>query len=373
MKKQLNEVEKQYVKPVELYQFPVTTLSSTTNLDAVCTIFETLNRTGVKLSVFDLLTARGFAQGMHLRDLWEQAQDDYAILNEFGIDPYYLLQVIAIWVRGDPRRGTVLKLNVSKDIEPNWAEAARGLAESLKLLQSDCGVLTSKLLPYGTMLLTLAASWPEIANAVGPAVANGRDKLTRWFWCATFAQRYENQPNSRSQADVPTLRAWLRGGQAPEVLEAVAFTPVQWKTITYRQQALYRASLALSLRHHPRDFHAGKPLTAQRIAEEQVDDHHIFPQGYFKAVNPSPHVDSVPNRTLIDKKTNIRIRDKAPSVYLGEMKSELSEETLRTILDGHGLPCDEDGPLFQDRFDEFLNWRQGRLTRELAQATGWSL
>ena len=56
----LLEIEKQYVKPVELYQFPVTTLSAATPADAVCNIFETLNRTGVKLSVFELLTARAF-------------------------------------------------------------------------------------------------------------------------------------------------------------------------------------------------------------------------------------------------------------------------------------------------------------------------
>lgn len=372
LKKQLNELEKQYVKPVELYQFPVTTLSSTTNLDAVCTIFETLNRTGVKLGVFDLLTARGFAQDVRLRDLWDQAQANQPILNEFGIDPYYLLQVVALWARGDPRRGTVLKLDVARDIKPRWHDAAHGVAASLRLLQSDCGVLTSRLLPYGTMLLTLAAVWPEITQATGPAVASRRDKLTRWFWCATFAQRYENQPNSRSQADVPLLRAWLHGGDAPEVLEA-SFEPAQWKSITYRQQALYRASLALSLRHHPRDFHVGAPLTAQRISEEQVDDHHIFPRAYLTAEGTTSYVDCVLNRTLIDKKTNMRISAKAPSKYLSEMESELTSEALQTILQSHGLPYGADSPLSGDRFDDFLNWRQQRLTRELAQVTGWPL
>jgi hypothetical protein len=372
LRKQLNDLEKLYVKPVEQYQFPVTTLGSTTELEAVCTIFETLNRTGVKLSVFDLLTARGFAQGVRLRDMWDQAQADHSIIGEFGIDPYYLLQVVAIWARGDPRRGTVLKLDVAKEVEPRWSDAARGLAGSLKLLQSECGVLTPRLLPYATMLLTLAATWPEIEQSTGPSVASGRAKLAQWFWCSAFTQRYENQPNTRSQADVPTLRAWIRGGDAPEVLQAT-FEPTQWKTITYRQQALYRASLALSLRHHPRDFHAGKPLTADRIAEEQIDDHHVFPQAYLKATGSSPYVDSVLNRTLIDKKTNIKISDKAPSVYLGEMKAELSSELLRTILCSHGLPDDDDSPLLHDDFSGFMEWRQKRLAEELAEVTGWSL
>lgn len=370
-KRQLNEIEKRYIKPVEQYQFPVTTLSSATNLDAVCTIFETLNRTGVKLGVFDLLTARGFAQGVQLRDLWDTALSDHGILNEFGIDPYYLLQVIATWMRGEPRRGTVLNLDVAKEVQPNWQQAAECVAGVLRLLQSECGVLTAKWLPYGTMLLTLAAAWPEVTDAKGPSVGSRREKLVRWFWCATFAQRYENQPNSRTQADVPVLRAWLRdGGPPPDVLDDV-LAP-KFLSVTYRQKALYRASLALSLRHHPRDFHEGKPLTPQRVVEEQIDDHHIFPRGFLKGTVDGTMVDSVLNRTLIDKKTNIRIGDKAPSTYLAEMEKEMPPSLFEQVLKSHGLPPDGEGPLLGDRFDEFVAWREARLARELAEATGWS-
>ena len=46
LRKQLNEIEKRWITPVLQYHFPVTTLGPDTTLDAVCTIFETLNRTG---------------------------------------------------------------------------------------------------------------------------------------------------------------------------------------------------------------------------------------------------------------------------------------------------------------------------------------
>jgi hypothetical protein len=373
LRKRLNELESRYIKPVEQYQFPVTTLPSDTNLDAVCTIFETLNRTGVKLSVFDLLTARGYAADVYLRDLWDQAQADFPILHEFGVDPYYLLQTVATWRRGNPRRGTVLKLDVAQEVAPDWAAAVRGVAGALTLLRDEHGVLTPRLLPYGTMLITLACAWPEVEAATGPAVGSRRSRLARWFWCATFTQRYENQPNSRTVSDVPALRAWLRGeGPEPEVLSET-FDPGQWRSITVRQQALYRASLALSLRHHPRDFHQGKPLTPQRIAEEQVDDHHVFPQAYLGDTYPRTLVDCVLNHTLIDKKTNIRILAKAPSKYLAEMRAELPPDALDAILASHGLPAEATGPLETDDFDAFLDWRQERLARELEQVTGWSL
>lgn len=370
LRKQLNELENQYVTPVVQYQFPVTTLSRDTDLEAVCTIFETLNRTGVKLSVFDLLTARGYAQGVELRGMLEKARAEYPLLDQFDIDPYYLLQVIATWVKGGPQRGTVIKLDVANDVAQNWDDAARFMNESLAMLQSECGVLTKKLLPYATMLLTLAAAWREVDDANGPEVAGRREKLKRWFWCATFAQRYETQANTRTQNDVQTLRKWLRGdGEAPEV--TVEGEIRSFRRVASPQRALYYAALSLSLRDQPLDFHVGRPLTAQRIKDEQIDDHHIFPRAYLGDEVSKQLVDSVLNHTLIDKITNIRISAKAPSTYLAEMQHAVSPELLARTLDSHGLPPEADGPLWTDDFDAFLEWREGRLTRQILDVTGW--
>jgi uncharacterized protein with ParB-like and HNH nuclease domain len=55
----LDQIEDKWIHTIDDYHFPVVTLSDKTEPDALCTIFETLNRTGVKLSVFELLTARG--------------------------------------------------------------------------------------------------------------------------------------------------------------------------------------------------------------------------------------------------------------------------------------------------------------------------
>ena len=66
-------IEQKWIHAIDNYDFPVVTLSDQTEPDALCTIFETLNRTGVKLSVFELLTARFWPQNIKLRALWEKA------------------------------------------------------------------------------------------------------------------------------------------------------------------------------------------------------------------------------------------------------------------------------------------------------------
>ena len=79
------------------------TLSDKTEPDALCTIFETLNRTGVKLSVFELLTARFWPQNINLRALWEKARAEHPVIEDFEVDPYYVLQGISLASRKAPR------------------------------------------------------------------------------------------------------------------------------------------------------------------------------------------------------------------------------------------------------------------------------
>jgi hypothetical protein len=372
---QLIELGETWVKPVEQYQFPVVTLGLSTPTEAVCTIFETLNRTGVKLGVFDLLAARGFAQEVHLRDMWDKAHVDHPILADFRIDPYYVLQVIALTCRGNPKRGVVLDLKPVEEIAVHWDAAIRGIAGSLGLLREECGVLSAKWLPYGTMLVTLGAVWPEVEKAKGPGIGAARSKLKRWFWAATFAQRYENQVNTRSETDTTALIAWLRGdGPEPGVL-AEPFDPQQWRDITPRQTALYKASMAMLMSNAPLDFHKGQPLTPTYVAEAQVDDHHVFPSAYLADIGASPELraaaNTILNRTLIDKITNIRIGKRAPSDYLTEIGTELGEDHLRAILASHNLPDAVDGALRTDSFEAFLDWRLERLIEILQAKTGW--
>lgn len=368
LRKQLNEIEKEFVDPVKLYNFPVTTLSASTPVEAVCTIFETLNRTGVKLSVFELLTARAFAHEVRLRDMWDEARAAHPVLIDFDVNPYYVLQIIAVNVKKSPQRFVVLGLDIP-DLVDHWDEAIQGLAESLILLRDQCGVLAGKWIPYETMLITMASAWRSVIAAKGPAVGAMRSKMERWFWCSAFAQAYENSGNSVTERDVPRLREWLEGADVPEVVSSFRFDSNRWFEITVRQRALYRATIALLMRNSPRDFHNGIPLSKPIIDGQAVDDHHVFPRNYLKSIGQGKAVDSVLNHTLIDRITNIRIGGRAPSDYLTEMEKELHDD-LGTILASHRLPPEKDGPLWGDRFEDFLALRQAQLESELAKATG---
>lgn len=359
------------IKRFNDYQFAVTTLAAGTPLDAVCSIFETINRTGVKLNVFELLTARAYAEGSNLRERWREAKATHPILHEFQVDPYYLLQVIALRTGRGVKRSDILDLKPS-EITNHWDDGARGLAKAYDLVRANCGVYNSNWVPYIACMTVLGAIWSHVDAAFGAGRGAALTHIKRWFWVACFTARFENAVNTRTLDDFRALSTWLQGGSPPDYMTSAVKAPV-WREITRRQRSIYRAAMALLLSGKPLDFHSGQALSTQLIANSEIDDHHVFPQAYLS--NAKPHgyewVDSILNRTLIDRKTNILISDKAPSVYLGEIGALLSGEEVERILDSHQLPSHPGGPLFEDRFEDFLQQRSATLDRLLLAAT-WS-
>ncbi len=215
--KALKKISDHWFKNIDEYHFPVVTLSDEVKPDALCTIFETLNRTGVKLTAFELLTARFWPSGINLRSLWETATANYPILRKYGVDPYYLLQATSLVSRATPscKRAEVLDLTAPQ-IEAWWDRIVEGMQLGLNILCDDCKVVSAKWMPYQTMLVPLSAVLAQIGPAKTPLFGAQRERLKRWFWCAVFMQQYENAPNSQSAKDFSDLIAWLNGGSEPE-------------------------------------------------------------------------------------------------------------------------------------------------------------
>lgn len=374
MQDALRNINNQWIKTIDDYHFPVVTLSDETKPDALCTIFETLNRTGVKLSVFELLTARFWPDNINLRQLWENAITKYPIVSDYEVDPYYFLQAISLASRPAPscKRRDILNLEAA-DITAWWDKVTAGFALALQILRDDCTVVLPKWLPYHTMLTPLAAVLAKIGPVKTAEAGAHREKLKRWFWCSVFGQAYEKAPNSQSATDVMELGNWLAGGKLPEVVSALRFDPSLLRDITPRQRAIYRGVICLVLGSAggARDFHTQAVITGNLINQEGIDDHHVFPAHYLelKGIKNKSVRDCVLNRTLIDRTTNQMISDRAPSKYLADIRNTPGFP-FDAILTSHSLPGGADSPLLKDDFDGFLAWRQKQLWKEIQRVTG---
>lgn len=359
----LRRVHREWILPILDYQFPVISLGADTPLEAVCKMFETLNRRGVKLTVFELLMARSFASKVSLRHLWDEAISANPILSDFEIDPYYVLQIASLLNDQTIKRGDVLDMSPSI-VSKYWHTAISSLTESIEFLRRKAGVLTPALLPYNTMLVPLAAAWARTADLTGPRDSVRRERFEQWFWASVFSQAYERGPTSRAVSDFKELQHWIRNdGEEPFSIRCLHFSPEMFFEVTPKQRALYRGTLALVTAQGALDFHNAECLTFDYVEKNKVDDHHIFPHNFLKKNGGAAKAHSVLNRTLIDRKTNIRISDKAPSIYINDIASQIGEERLARILGSHLLDVES---LKSNDFDKFLKDRAHALIKELS-------
>jgi hypothetical protein len=360
-----------WVQAIDDYKFPVVTLSDSTSAEAVCTIFETLNRTGVKLSPFELLTARFWHQNLNLRERWADALESHPVIEDFEIDPYYVLQIISLISKDKPSIKRSDVMNLDKEIvEKHWDEAIGGLQKAMSHLKNQCGVLITKLLPYATIVIPLAGMFARIDALKGPKIGAAKDKIEKWYWCAVFGQKYESSPNSQAALDYQEVLRWIDGEKHPEAVESFQFDPDSLISTTPRQRAVYRGVLGLVMKNHARDFHSHSILSAEVIRQYEVDDHHIFPNKYLERQGvESKRRDCVLNHTFIDRKTNIRIKDRPPSDYMQEILDERGDEKFGELLASHYLPAQKEKYFLEDDYEGFLKWRQEKIWQEIQKLT----
>ena len=126
-----DEFERAVIKRFEQYQVPVIELKKETPKEAVCLVFERVNRGGVALTVFELLTATFAADNFQLRDDWnareQRLKSGYPVLRSLQSTDY--LQAIALLVT-QARRREALDRGTSLEKAPGISLQAQGCFET---------------------------------------------------------------------------------------------------------------------------------------------------------------------------------------------------------------------------------------------------
>jgi len=351
------------------YQFPVETLSEDASTEAICTIFETLNRTGVRLSVFELMTARVWHHDIKLPELWKTAKASHPIFEDYDVDPYYILQAISLSSREVPscKKKDILEMDWMT-IAEHWQIVVDSLAYGLQILREDCKIMNRKWLPTPSMLGPLAAML-AISRTNGAAVGANKLKVVRWIWCSIFGERYQAAANTRGEKDVADMKAWFaEGGTPPEHVKNFRFDEQVLREI-YKPGSIYKGVICLSLVNHALDFHTTREINEEMILSGIVDNHHIFPDNYLEthlAIDDEVKRNCVLNRALINRDTNRTIWDSAPSDYLKEIFTHFDFDP---ILRSHLIPSGSRSPLLVNDYEDFLSQRALLIKAEIMRVT----
>ena len=192
------------VPTIEIPKIPA---DDSARIAEVCAIFEKMNSTGVRLSVYDLLTARIYKYGIDLHKLWEQAVQEHDLLNQYSDgkpDEYgvYVLRTVALLRGLDVKSATLINLKPNV-FEEDWKRAAACMEkgfERLTATNSDgFGVFDPKWAPYSTMISPMAA----MLDAIETRHLDHRayKLLRRWYWASVFRERYAGAVESTIYRD----------------------------------------------------------------------------------------------------------------------------------------------------------------------------
>ncbi len=351
---QIEEIHAFYIQSIQNYEFPVIELHEETPLRAVCHIFEKVNTTGVELTVFELLTATLWAQGIDLPKMWretKEALNDLPNMEGIDIDRVTFLQTISLLatfhkkrVSDSQRIGVSCKrddlLELSKkEINKFWPLALEGYRKSAKILYEN-GIYSDRLLPYKTMLAPLAAICAQVTVDYGDIKLDTvYNKIKVWFWRSVFSWRYSSGIETKAGKDFEQVIGWINSSDEPDVVRQFEFNPDVLYELTTIRNAVYSGMLCLILRQRPLDFRSGFGISTQLFHDEKVDHHHIFPSKYLQRSRriESRRINCALNKTLIDASTNRSIGAKSPAIYIAELAKELPPGSMSKVLSSHLL------------------------------------
>jgi hypothetical protein len=347
------------------------------SLAEVCTIFEKLNTAGVKLSVYDLLTARLYIDKIELHTLWQQAIDTYhwldvyseGVPDEFGV---FILRTIALLRGFDSKSKTLINLS-PLDFETDWKRAVKYIDKALTrmtaLSPDGFGVFDRKWMPYLTMVSPLAAMLAIIdEKKLGDTAYHW---IQSWYWSSVFTERYASSVESSVYRDFQDFLLFASDPAFEGIALRTARTSIQdnqsFSILTVdRPNSIYRGIICLIALHGAKDFAAD-----DAILFHTLEDHHIFPDAYLKSRQSllgKPYqkgeINCIVNRTLIADQTNKRISNKKPSEYC---RTIIPGDRVESILRSHLIDADAQRAIQTDDFEAFQSAREKALLHEIRQ------
>lgn len=366
------------------YKIPVITLTKDTSKEAVCQIFENVNTGGVKLTVFELITASFAADEYDIRKDWEDISAKFVshcnILRAVGSTNFLTAMALLTSYkryRADSdsnvvscKKRDVLKMTLS-DYKECRSALVNGFLKAADFLVHQ-GVYTWLDLPYSSQLIPLAAifAYAEIAG-VNLSIQTNKDILSRWYWCGVFGEQYGAANETRYVLDIVGVFQQIADGTLPDTVARANMQPARLLTMQTRNSAAYKGVMALILQDSPLDFMSGNKMNVATYLEESTDIHHIFPQNYCAARYDSLKWNSVVNKTPIYAGTNRSIGGRAPSEYIRTMYNKgLNEAQIREAITSHKISYDL---LALDDFEGFIVDRATRLLDCIELATGKSI
>ncbi len=314
--------------------------------------FERSNSRAVNLNFIDILAAKLYS-GFNLRDKVDLFQYENP---EISLNKEIIVRAISYIASGsrNVEKAYILSKLTHKDFAEHWGKLCELYKKCISFLEKNHFIISQSWMPYENMLIPLMLFLKKIGGDFSQATQKQIEFIRSWYWAAVFSQRYAGSTNDTIVQDTRILETIAETKKIHDKNYLTRLFKIQIESYdelySYSKStsAIYSGVLNLV------NYHAkGLPdwnNSGTLHPSQKLEEHHIFPKEYLKSKHPkspdvSEYIDSVVNRVIVPKITNIKIGSKSPLEYLEEMKKanpKLDETTLQRHLIDDSLLDDRD-------------------------------
>ncbi|MES2074372.1 MAG: DUF262 domain-containing protein [Pseudomonadota bacterium] len=301
---------------------PVETVE-TEDHSKIAIIFERINRGGVPLDTYQLLSAWTWSGDFDLRTKFDElaAELDEVGFSDLREDPDLLLKCCAGVVRNDASAHAIVDLKGS-EVRDSFDVLKNGILGAIEFLRRDCGVASLKILPYKSMIIPLTRCFATDKAAGFHPNADQRAALKHWFWHSSFSRRYSNGVDNAITQDIAAVQLLLAGDTSEFLKRTFKIDPEYFLENSFNLTSVNTKVFVLLLAQaKPKSFlsAADVDLGEVLVACNRTEFHHIFPKNHLltkEKVTEKSQQFMLANFAFLSQKDNRSIQDKAPSDYM---------------------------------------------------------
>ena len=334
-------------------------------------VFERINSTGTRLTVVDLMRAATWTPGFDLVDKIDDILDKLKPKRFGSIDRKTILRSVAAAADlgfssedMDSLRGLDEgKLNATVDAA---TEAAKRAAD---FLATQIGVPSDAALPYTNQFAVLT----EIFRRVPQPTSAQFSSIREWFWRTTFSSYFVGWNTGNMGSDFSAIEAFGKGETANISNSGVNPQATIWRVRDFRSNSATSKMQALMLAHmSPLDLITGQKIDVGKSLSWANDKefHHFFPRGFIKSSKSGAPVNRIANIVMLTSDSNIKIRDKAPSLYLTEIADKVGMDELARRLQTCLISKETLTAALDDDYQIFLKLRSADLQARAMELVG---
>lgn len=349
------------------YQVPLVTLGDMSLAD-VGPVFERINSTGTKLTLFDLMRAATWSPEFDLGKTVDGIAQAIAPKGFGNVEQKTLLRALGAAGRTDFSAESIdaLRTLASESLQSAAQVTTEAAKRAADFLATEIRAPRAEALPYTNQYAVLC----EIFRLVPHPNSNQLAEIKRWFWGTTLSGYFAGWDNAQMAQDAASIRTWARGERDEIDIRMVLPTAQLWSAKTFRSNSAVSKMLGLLLAHRtPRDLLNGQALDIGKSLAWSNDKeyHHLFPKAFMKTAGRAGDANFVANVILLTSISNIRISDEAPSTYLARIIDEVGRSEVEQRLDSNLVPPTALDAALQDDYDKFLRERSEYLHAEVGK------